>query len=1247
MNSTNKCSVNNLLLCSFNTKGQQNEFKRRKQYQFARDIQADILFLQETHSEELTENIWRNQWGGEQSFFSHGARNARGVSIHFKAGMNALVQEVVPDVQGRYLWVRAVIQGQMLGLCNIYAPNAESDQIEFYRQLYEFLETRRQRGTKIILGGDFNVVRQLKKDKQGGQLYKSRKVRHLIEQLLEDFELVDIWRVKNPTVKQFTWAQNKPKVCCRLDMLFISNEMLQVAKKSEIISTVESDHSAVTVLFQGNNYVPRGPGYWKLNTSVLQEKEYQDIITKTIQEAHGGETNDNKDVDPGYWWEEIKWEVQRKSKEYCKRRAGQRKQREKELRHQLSELEKKLYTLKPEVIAQYKELKQEFEAIYDHKVKGAMIRSRAKWIAYGEKNNKYFYGMEKRNSASQAITQLRNEQDEEIEDPRKIQEAIYSYYEGLYRTQHGGDLDVNLLSEFLVGVNIPKLSKEDRFLLEQPLQIEECEKAMRQMVDGKSPGEDGLPVEFYKKFWPIIKGDLFEAYKAALEQGGFLCSQGRGVIRLLPKPQKDLTLLKNWRPITLLTVDYKILSKALANRIKEILPHIISEDQAGFMKGRYIGEHIRCILEVADQANLKNQNGLLVALDIEKAFDSVEIPFLLETLKMFGFSGSFIGWIRALYTDAYACVLNNGHMTQYFPLERGVRQGDPVSPYLFNIAMEVLALAIRNSTNIEGFNIQGHSFKLLQFADDTTVLLQNKESLLHLKQLLVRFGLLSGLKINEDKTETIGLGAWKNLNEYYHGFKISPKPVKVLGIWFCHDKKTMHDLNVGGKLEKIKRRLNLWHGRGLTLQGKIMVVKTLGISQLTYPLINIHVPEVELKKIDNMVFSYIWGGAKKTKIKRTVLIQDYAEGGMKAPDIFSMYKVWKLSWLKRLNSDSSGNWKNLILDQLEKVGGLDYLLACNFDVTKLSITLPDFWQDVFGAYVQVRNRTISSKELVRAEILNNNRNITVGKKSFFKVSLLNAEMDEVGNWFDLRGTAKPYAHVKERVPGLTWMEYLQILSAIPTEWKQLLKRSDTVNSICGDTVPLSITGAKKVLRLRQNEVPTGVKKWSLNEPPSFWRNSFILARKMTKESKLQVLQYKVLHQIIPTQQYLYRRKVVQSPFCQSCHDILDTTQHMLLECPQVQNIWKQLKTLFEQKEQFEISIDKYTVIFGCKSSNSKIQKWNYLALLVKFYVTRCRLHATVPQWIACVSFIQYRISVLRYIAKMENKMSIIQNWINW
>ena len=158
---------------------------------------------------------------------------------------------------------------------------------------------------------------------------------------------------------------------------------------------------------------------------------------------------------------------------------------------------------------------------------------------------------------------------------------------------------------------------------------------------------------------------------------------------MIPKKNKAAKLLKNWRPITLLNRDYKIASKCIASRIQKFLSRLIDNDQTGFLKNKFIGENIRLVDSVINYANIKQIPGLLLFIDFEKAFDSLEWSFIEKTLNYYNFGSSLVAWIRLFYTDISSCVQNNGWIFDFLSLSHGVRQGCPLSPYLYFVCQGI------------------------------------------------------------------------------------------------------------------------------------------------------------------------------------------------------------------------------------------------------------------------------------------------------------------------------------------------------------------------------------------------------------------------------------------------------------------------------------------------------------------------------------------------------------------------------
>ena len=209
----------------------------------------------------------------------------------------------------------------------------------------------------------------------------------------------------------------------------------------------------------------------------------------------------------------------------------------------------------------------------------------------------------------------------------------------------------------------------------------------------------------------------------------------------------------------MLNVDTRILSKAISNKLKTVLPTLISSQQTAYVTNRFIGESDRLISDIIEISGCSSVTGFLVTMDIEKAFDSLDHSFLISVLKKFGFGQNVITCIEILLKDPKSCVINGGTTTQYFNLERGARQDDPVLAYLFILVIEILFRFVEKYPDKKGIEIFEHCFLYTAYADDTTFFLKDAQSIENLVEIFNTFSLFSGLKPNLTKCEIAGIGA--------------------------------------------------------------------------------------------------------------------------------------------------------------------------------------------------------------------------------------------------------------------------------------------------------------------------------------------------------------------------------------------------------------------------------------------------------------------------------------------------------
>ena len=376
-----------------------------------------------------------------------------------------------------------------------------------------------------------------------------------------------------------------------------------------------------------------------------------------------------------------------------------------------------------------------------------------------------------------------------------------------------------------------KVTSLENDLLEVDFSEEETKKAVFGSYADGAPGPDGLPFLFYQVFWDVIKKDLMMLVNSFGKGQLDLDRLNYGMITLIPK-EPEAKILKKFRPISLLNCSFKIFAKMLNNRLVVVADRLIASNQTAFIKGRYILESVVAAHEIIHEVHRSKEEGVMLKLDYEKAYDRVSWSFLEDMLKSRGFGERWISWIRKVVRGGSLCIRMNDENSSYFKPGKGLRQGDPLSPLLFNLVADVFSRMLMKAAKqnlITGLlpQVIDGGIISLQYADDTLLFLENNlEKASTLKWWLVCFKQMSGMKINYDKSDHLTIGLEEDdANCFAKIFccKKSDFPIKYLGVPLHFTKLRKQDLQP--VIDKIIKRIAGWKGRLMSYAGRLTLLK--------------------------------------------------------------------------------------------------------------------------------------------------------------------------------------------------------------------------------------------------------------------------------------------------------------------------------------------------------------------------------------------------------------------------------------
>ena len=1194
--------MSDVKICSVNCRGLGEYRKRKDVFSFFRKLDCNIFLLQDVHCSQGKLDSFRNMWGTDILVAPH-THNSRGVAVLTK-NIDLSFGEPCIDENGNYLIVKVVINKCFnIVIANVYGPN--TDNPGFFEEVEKICFEKAGEDTPVLIAGDLNIALSGEFDTHNYIRQNNTGARDRVVKIMDDNSLVDVFREMNGNVKRYTWRVRKPILKqARLDYFLASDFLSAHITECTIVPGYRTDHSMLSLKLKVNDQI-HGKGFFKFNTSLLKDPCYVNRVKQTIEQTvyqyalpvyskefmanHSSEVE--VVINASLLWEVLILNIRTETIAYSIRKKSQMRKEEERLVERISGLETELNENGDS--ATFDELsrcKNKLEDSHRKSSEGLIVRSRARWYESGEKSTAYFLGLEKRNYASKIIPSL-CVGTEKITKQNEIIERLVDHFRNVFRERPINEDEVEL---FFDRLKVKQISERQKVGLSQPLDIKVMGIALMKMKRNKSPGSDGFPAEFLKFFWGDLKLFFFRMVSDSLRKGELPLKLREGILTLLPKPNKSRDQIGSYRPITLLNCSYKILSGAVANRIKTVIESVIGSEQTAFIKGRFAGDNTRLTYDLLHYLKENKRSALFLSLDIEGAFNSVSWTFVRKSLKKRNFPENIVKWFDLLYVGSYARLLYNGHISDRICLQRSCRQGDPLSCYIFLIVMECLLEQIRDNHNIRGIKVKNVEYKLSCFADDTLCFLDGSvNSCRALFNDLGIFAKYSGLKPNIDKTEAFWAGAGVEsrspICENMH-FRWVEK-LKVLGVYYANDENKVFEDNFEKKLEEVRNITRQWRRRYLTIKGKILVTKTLLIPKFTHIFTSLPKPKDKfIQKLKQELFTFIWGG-KADKIKRSSLYKPYEEGGLCMTEIESYIAALKVTWIRR-HIMQTHTWEELVDNEMAKEGFIWDRNSRSLQRLACKITNP-FWKETCRAYATV----ISGIEIQDSEI--GRCNIWYSNKTKFtetaNMQWKNRGLCIIDDLIQLTGEIMKYEHFKAKFKiKATYLDYLGLVRSLPRIWRVETEKKKEQRPVIHPYVSFVLQkkrGAKlfynKIIGLKyRNNVNTWEQYWEDRVENINWGEVYTSLYKATPSVRLQILHYKIITRIAATNVLLHRMGIVETDKCMRCNIYRDTIEHRFWECDHVREFWRRVTGWINSLEVYDpIVLAKRNVLFGVKDSN--------------------------------------------------------------